>query len=617
MKNLILASMKLGSGAYSPEVLMNYWKVAMVRRAMAGTLVQPNTNSRLIPYLLSPANRQAGASFYDMSEVQRALQSRMETGKDGQVVNLRFMPKAYNKYVSNYDEDICNLSGTSLNYKSVPYRINRRFRAGVLTLDDATIRCIQEGKDEFADANIARFFADAISRFQETVLTEIFSKDGSGKYKYIGNFASLNGVTPQLPGKQLPLYLANGYEPNFFGETILNEDMRQVGAPENQLAMFGTSFYDYYMQRKNYTRPTSDTGIDWAMIQTMTAPRFANEQSVNAANFAGLNDPLLVLEPGALQLVTRARNTSEYEFQDSRLVKGRIRDPYLNLEWDLTQQIDPCGDGVKVHMMVDIYWGLLGFPADCYDDYPRLKGITGVYLYDGACLDVSACTRQRYTHAIGNFGQNFDDTCTNDEVCDTPPQACTASLSAFRSPSDNSLRVTANFNGALGQLGNAITYTWTVNGSPVVNNTNTLSLASGTWDEGDVISVSIAQGTCMATASLTVSPSTCSNLVVDIAGTDYASGATAAIGNVAAGSTRVLTLENAGAWDLGVTSITSNSANLVVTMGLPATIASGQTLVGQIQLNGAAGPHSAELTFVSNDCNNPTNYKVTVTWTVA
>ena len=608
----------------NPTVLANYWKVIVPRLGQSNYLAGKlngglHYNSALVPFLLSNRNRVAG--FFDLNEVKIRRQ-QANNGKDlaGLAAELRYVPVLPLTSVAGGDGQICPTQGISVTPRTTSFAINRKTTMQPIELSLAQIRCLQEGSDQQVDYTLLNYFAAAASQFVIDVETEFFSKT-NGQYRHVGNLPPKNSIGTRTAGENLALFKADGITPNPFGESQMYEDFAQAGVPASQMFFVGGTGFSNYAKLKQWSVP-NDQGFNAALFNTIEVGDMRNWFSSLINSKTGLSNPVLAIRPGAAQIITANKNVGDFERISDTKKRTTVVDPFLGLTWDLYENVVECEEEIVTRIWVEINWALITYPdCDPDDQGPLRRGVNDVFLYNMVCQDTSACEIEPVAFDPPSFAGNVSSTCNNEElVC--LPNACTVSLSASVSIGGD-LIVNAGFNPSSSI--DTPAYTWTLNGSPVSGSGNVLSLPVGSWDNGDVVGVTVEQGDdCTATAEIVINEA-CPSIRLEFVnlssvGTDLAENGTLDIGEQERGLIGTLRIHNDS----------NNNANLVVTVisetngvlalgafTVPATIAEGDYIEVTLTIPAGAadGDYTAKFSVTSNDCDSPafaTNLKYEV-----
>lgn len=606
----------LRAGAVDDNVINNAWLVDSAMQALIaneGNLPPLAHPTALTGFLLSPANRQAAQVNYQFNtgRVAEMLEAKIqETGNRNASVDVTVYPRTGDGVFNTKPTGYCSTSGNRVVPVTIPVKLTKKIQSDVLKISEADFKALKVNKRTHEEINMLLLEARFIDMFNQTIFMELFSRNGS-MYNYIGGFSSYDGVVPRFAGEDLPLFMDSKPELNPSGEIKFSNDMMHTGMPANSL-MLSNALGSYYATLKRWTTPNSGQGIDWSMPSALNQSIVSNENMMGIAN-TGLENPLLVLTPGALQLVTVSMRKALGNFTNGSQQRFAYTDKYLGLNIDMIINQEACGSDIEYTVWFETYYELIKIAHECVKTVPRLKDVTGVFLYNIAASDIHPKNLGKYNYEARNYGTTADATPYLDIVCSSD---CKVSLSGARN-SDGDLIVTASYTPRLGQETATPTFAWTQNGVAMPDTTPYISLSAGNWASGDTFGITYTQGTCTATATYQYNATNCSALSIKVGASTYASGDTVALGNVAAGASAALELLNVGGAgvSLFVSAVSSTDADLVVNAAIPKVIADGASLVGTLVTNGAAGAHSATLTFSSNDCTAP-SFTLDVTWTV-
>jgi hypothetical protein len=556
--------MAMQDGAYDGNVLQNYWKVLQTKvndfflNRSSRTINTP----ALFPYLLTQANQTAGQ--FDLDQIKMDWQASLSSGKKGLVASVRWMPPLQMDDVDDGNGLPCDFSDSvEAEYKNFAYEIKKKKTSKKIKVDNAVVRCIREGRDEYnADAlgNLVRATVSSLARDVEGTIYDVANG-------YIGDFPDrFSGTVDTSPGKPLNLFRdqANAYNTiNPIEESEMRMDIRQAGIPE--WVIFGGTRAQHYADLKNISGPNFNTGYDPSMLETFETSRFFFDDYIqdgvkNTGRPAAPQNPMLVYRPGALQFISTARNqNADYQLNTDQYVRTTIVDPIFGLTWDLYITLEPCGSDLAWYAYLELHWAVIGYPSDsCWQDDPKRQGVTDLLLYDVQCGDNPICNLPVDKQPATINSQYVNDNCDLDETCDP---GCSVTLDdSFLANGD--YKIVAFPCPSLGAAALVSgDYAWEVNGSPVATpaNPNVLELTAGAYSDGDTIELTITDSTgCVAVANLVVTIPEVAVEVVDNTSAPLVDGGTATIATAtqAAATAVVNNITNVGGLDpLTITNI--------------------------------------------------------------
>lgn len=485
-------------GAADPITLNNWWKVMQTKLNNFAQNRRPATinSPSLAAFLLSDRNRTAAQ--FDLNSVKISMEKR--DGKKGYVGVVRWMPPLQMDELECGDADYCQTTGVSQGYEMFPYQIDRVTRMKPVEVDDGFIRCLQEGKDEYVGEVLFNMTRAAVSTFAKQVEAEAYNLANS----YIGKFPDRHmGTVSVDPGKVLNLFrdTTNAYnEINWVAESEMEMDMGQAGVDE--YVMFGGTIGRHYAKLKQITVPNTQSGIDAGMLMAFEENNFFFDSYIESAT--GVTNPLMLLRPGALQILTYARNEGDFAYNDTpQHQRVTVVDPIFGLTWDLITNRVECGEDIKFTAFLELRWALIGYP-DCDDKRDPLRvGVQDVFLYSIGCGDTPVCNLPADKQEANTCAEPYDNDCTIDEVCDP---GCSLSLTG-QLLGNGDYQVIAYPTPSLGANVESGGYAWEVNdvaqatpATPFI-----FTLSAGAYANGDVVELTTTDTkSCVATASLVV-----------------------------------------------------------------------------------------------------------------
>lgn len=591
----------MATSVVTQDVLQNSFKVWGRNYAMSNGAYRPRFISQLVPFLTSTRNKNAMQGqivSVGRNDLAAALASD-DKGLYTAVVKWR-------KYADidvvspNTNSGYCDISGNGVEYGAKAYSLNKR-TVVTMPFNGNINQCSEETRAQNLSDTFQALVEKAVTTFALQVEKEVFAKTGAG-YRHIGGLPTLDG-TPRPAGESLPLFRAsNASEMNFLGDRKLDRD-RALGGLQDHV-FFGDFMAKAYAKARDISRPTNDAGYDMSMLDELATARylFSDQMHTNT----GLTHPLLLLAPGALQLVTFAEFAQAPE-SISGFNKTSIVDPVFGLTWNLIEKIEECeGRRFVTNYFLEIDWAIISQPT-CDMGDKRRDGTNGAYLYDIVCSDDTICDLTP-VKGLYETNPNAINACADQDAtfCGT---ACNVALSG--GVSGNEYLVTANAVPSLGAT--IVTYAWLVDGTPTGGNEAVLGINNDTLFGGEVINVTVTDSLgCVATQSFTVDKS-CPRptYYIKIGGGAPAivsNGQNVPAGAIADGAEIKLIYTNdvAAVEDFVISdlTITGDFASTTIPT-LPETIAAGGDSLAVATVGTAVGSYQLTFTVASNDCNEP------------
>jgi hypothetical protein len=599
-------------GADDKNVLNNFWRVAQEKINNFAQNRRPAliNNPGLVAFLLSDRNRQA--ADFNLLEVKEDLMSMNMDGKKGYVAVVKWMPPLQMQDVRGGDGTKCPSSGIRQTYKKHSFKVDRTFTSKPIEIDMGLIRCIEEGKGEYEADSMYNFLRAVVSQWAVDVQVEVETISNG----YIGQFPNrFKGAESTDPCKILNLFrdTTNAYnQVNWAGEKHMKDDIRAAGI-DDYVLIGGTRLTDYG-ELKRIAVANDSGAFDPSMLEEITNGRIIFDDYIEEISECA--DPMMVVRPGALQVVTYSKNVGDFTYSDDRHRRGTLVDPFFGLTWDVYTNTEVCGDEIKTYMFAELNWGVFGYPDCLYTDDPKRKGnngenLTDVFLYSIACGDTPICSTPVELMDAVSDAKPFDNDCDEDESCES---TCKVQLlPALLGNGD--FQITAIVTPTAGAT--ISTWAWEVGGAPVATPTPEylLVLAQGAYANGETVELTVTDSDgCVANATLIVEVP---EIEVEADTNPVACGGLYDYGNVvqATGQTANVVIDNSGGGTISITSITP-SGDVVTPVILPTLPSNGQVSFDVEFDNGSTGLKTITIVVTSNDPATPScSFDLTVTFT--
>lgn len=327
-------------------------------------------------------------------------------------------------------------------------------------------------------------------------LTDSFNTDFFGNIaQHVGSLPRLSASTaPRVKGEALPLFhlpvAGFGAALNQLGLNRMRTDIRYTRVTQANYAVMSNSamaFADAMAAQGIYRQD----GINPQNLAAQS-PIGRMIPSDSIAQFTGLPKAIMIVPQGFLKLVTLAINKLEYGQVGNfgNQTRTTIIDPIFNLEHDFVVEQKLCGETVEEVFYLTIRYGILSMPQ-CDNNTPALQDVNGILLYNAVCSNDTICDLGTEGY-VNPFELTPSEKCAdiNVEVC--APVCSVEILEIERTATKIVLQAVAT--GAQGAT-NAITYAWTVDGTPNAEDGSVLSLLLSGLTTGDTIDVEITDST--------------------------------------------------------------------------------------------------------------------------
>jgi len=599
----------------SLATLNEAWRIA------AQTYVQQNggamnmSEAQVLARIISPRNKAAGgAARIGMQTLQAAVDSN---GKSIMQVVVKW-PNKRDSNAPRVDTSagFCDNARAGVTYSAETYQLNRN-TADNITINDNIAQCSQETIAQYLADNMNELVRGAVSKLIWDVEDELYAKiSATPTYRNIGNLPKLQSAVTRYPGEDLPLFTVTDNKINPIGDTILERDKDLGGVMERFFV--GDYTLSSYIKWKGISG-VSDNGYDYSKLTAIGAADFV--RSNRLASATGLRRPVLVIPNGAVQLVTFAEFEKKPEVSGN-MTKTFVIDPVFGLKWNLITRTKECeGRRLVTEVWLDIAWTLIVEPKCKINDL-RLDGTNGLYLYNIVCSDDTVCDLPTID-ALYNSASVPLPECEAGQNATFCNSTCDVAVEGFISTDGDDYIATANANPSLGAT--IVSYEWEINGSPISDDTRTVTLDNTILADGDVISVTVTDSLgCIATNSITV-VNGCPNPVYILdtnqgSPQTVVSGQTVNLGSFAApvGDLEILLgVSNTNDVPLVVTAATATGTGAGgVVNDFPATLDNGdEGSVDSATSVKTVGAKQIVFTIASNDCDTPA-FTLTVNYTI-
>lgn len=485
--------------ALSAQVIIDSAKIVEVNNLMSQNPAQfpvATVDKGLLNYLISRENRASANSMLgSIARAKQLIEEALREG-NGKTAVFKVQPRfnARKQSLTPVPLDKCDFTGNET-AKLVAAQLEISDNIAATAEFDPRV-CSPTLPYEMQLANtLQQLYNDFHYQLYAFVLNELARKNANGTYKHIGNSPSRDADMPVLPGKIVNVFKADGDTPNKAAVIALQQDLANAGiSPEEGMA-WGDSLWDSFARALPGFSQGDGSGFVYSTLRVpfLNQGSFMMNTDVSTIFRAqGLEHPLLIMRPGAVQLVTVPIYTNPLFRQNTGdVIKTTVIVPGLGIEADLTTVIDNCGDYPKWKFMLSVRAALFTLPG-CIaeamsDDF--LSSYNGVMLYDGGCGDETFCNQLPFNRVIQSNSSPIADCQVSDvEPCGIPTE-CSVTLELTYNR-DGSLLLTAR--GVPVPNDTITVYEFSKNGSPIFSGTpSQYFVGAGDWDNGDEFSVAI------------------------------------------------------------------------------------------------------------------------------
>lgn len=352
--------------------LSDAWKIIdLSLNNNSGMRSMPSPNIGLLQLLVSSGNK--AASQVKLGNVQAVEQGNGKVYK----VSRRFFPRLAESNATTLE--YCPTSGdvvkplydeVEIKYKTVSQKIK---------IDDELMRCIKESRADYQNSYVNEVLRNHINRLGKEVSYAV-ANDG-----FVGNFVKCDCGDPAVVSKSLPLFLSSGLGINPVGESILDSDRKQAEI-EQQLVLVGGTLLDQYRKARQIASG-NDNGFDASLLDITRSIYY----DTNLGSAFGNPNEVIAMAPGALQLITYAKNKGQFTYDFEDQMRTTVVDPWLGIEHDVVMSYVKCNDEIELYIQFATNWAVVGMPKcwaveDCYFD-----GVLDVFKYEIVCADTGYC----------------------------------------------------------------------------------------------------------------------------------------------------------------------------------------------------------------------------------
>lgn len=407
--------------------LADAWKIIdLTLNNNSGMRSMPSPNIGLLQLLTSAANR--AASRVKLGNVQAVEQG------DGKVykVSRRFFPRL--GQTDTTEIEYCPTSGETIKPLYDEVEIKYKTVSRKMKIDDELMRCIKESRTDYQNAFTTEVLRNHINKLGAEV-SAVVTKGG-----YIGNFVNcglqlqqknqlIGGPFPGFGCKDLPLFLASGLGINPVGESILDSDRKEAEI-EQQLVLVGGTLLDQYRKARAIASG-NDNGFDASLLDITRSIYYDTHIPVGLGNPNGI----IAMAPGALQLITYAKNQGQFQYEFEDQMRTTVVDPWLGLTHDVYMSYVKCAEEIELYIQFVTNWAVVGMPKCWADMDPYFAGVTDVFCYNIVCADTGYCDIQQACGFEAKPEQTDAVLCTSAQECDT----CLIELFVFDDLNDNGI----------------------------------------------------------------------------------------------------------------------------------------------------------------------------------
>jgi len=331
----------------------------------------PSPNIGLLQLLVSSGNK--AASQVKLGNVQAVEQGNGKVYK----VTRRFFPRLAES--NNTSLEYCPTDGDVVKPLYDEVEISNKTVSQKIKIDDELMRCIKESRADYQNSYVNEVLRNHINRLGKEVST-VVANNG-----FIGSFVKCDCADPAVVSKSLPLFLSSGLGINPVGESILDSDRKQAEI-EQQLVLVGGTLLDQYRKARQIASG-NDNGFDASLLEITRSIYY--DTNLGAA-FGNPND-IIAMAPGALQLITYAKNKGQFTYDFEDQMRTTVVDPWLGIEHDVVMSYVKCNDEIELYIQFATNWAVVGMPKCWAQQDCLFDGVLDVFKYEIVCADTGYC----------------------------------------------------------------------------------------------------------------------------------------------------------------------------------------------------------------------------------
>lgn len=368
-----------------------------------GMRSMPSPNIGLLQLLVSAANK--SASQVKLGNVQAVEQGNGKVYK----VTRRFFPRLSES--TNTSLEYCPTDGDVVKPLYDEVEIKNKTVSQKIKIDDELMRCIKESRADYQNSYVNEVLRNHINKLGKEVST-VVANGG-----FIGNFVKCDCNSPAVTSKSLPLFLSSGLGINPVGESILDSDRKQAEI-EQQLILVGGTLLDQYRKARAIASG-NDAGFDASLLD-ITRSIFYD---TNLGAAFGNTNQIIAMAPGALQLITYAKNKGQFTYDFEDQMRTTVVDPWLGIEHDVVMSYVKCNDEIELYIQFATNWAVVGMPKCWAQQDCLFDGVLDVFKYEVVCADTGYCDIEPACGAAGAPVATDAQFCESAEQCEVACQA--------------------------------------------------------------------------------------------------------------------------------------------------------------------------------------------------
>jgi len=464
------------------ETALSAWKIAYINAQNAQEA--PRLTSMFLKRLTV---QQMGR--WDMLEVKRGIERQGLTKNGLAVVLRRRVRPAYGNNAMNLD--LCSDVESSLGYVNRTYMLDQQVAATAI-IDKEKFRCLNQSDIDSTNAVLADFYNELHERLGNSLESMLYSKDGSGNYKYIGSLPALSSPGVPRPYAEIPLLNADGKTINPAGLLAFQQDMNAVGASSNYFALGNTRAMAYAMAQNIQVPNLNGYNLN-VTNDILSASKIMNSFLIANA-FTDISNPFVVIEDGALAFASAPLYPLGQVIEgDGQRMWSQEHPNLPGVYINITETIEKVCDAntlPKIKWVGTVIFALIGKMTCDYEGNFFSEANNGVYRYDIKCADEGMCELPNRSVLLPNFVMPYGKDCVPEQVCDPTCRLDGLQVGYKEINGVNYAVFNAVFTAGAGG-GLPEEFEWSINGSADPDEKDSIFLiAVDDLNDGDVVSVS-------------------------------------------------------------------------------------------------------------------------------
>ena len=129
------------------------------------------------------------------------------------------------------------------------------------------------------------------------------------------------------------------------------------------------------------------------------------------------------MAPGALQLITYAKNKGQFTYDFEDQMRTTVVDPWLGIEHDVVMSYVKCNDEIELYIQFATNWAVVVMPKCWAQQDCLFDGVLDVFKYEVVCADTGYCDIEPACGFVGAPNATDATFCESADLCEV---ACNA-----------------------------------------------------------------------------------------------------------------------------------------------------------------------------------------------